>query len=217
MISAWINDLMKLTDENWTRYAFLSEPLVNRISPEKRIHYSRETALNSIELANEIRQKYSNISIAYLVEKLEINLIEQVAQDGGGFSMFASFEEPNVITVYKDISQATDKLIDDSGLRETVGNVKTIDLLFYHELYHFLEFTRDDVYSTQQKVLVWRIGPFKNISRIRCLGEIGAMNFSRELLKLPYSPNLFNVLMLYAQNPVSAERLYLKMLDVKEG
>ena len=43
------------------------------------------------------------------------------------------------------------------------------------------------------------------------------MNFSRELLKLPYSPNLFNVLMLYAQNPVSAERLYLKMLDVKEG
>jgi len=217
MIAAWIKDLIQLTDEDWTRYAFLSEPLVNRISPDMRHQYSRDTTLNSIELAQEIRQKYSNISIKYLVEKLNINFVEKLAQEGGGFSMFASFEEPNTITVYKDVSDATDKLIDDNDLREIIGNLRTVDLLFSHELYHFLEFTRTDVYSTQQKILVWQIGPLKNLSRIKCLGEIGAMSFSRELLNLPYSPNIFNVLMLYVQNPVSAERLYLKIIEVKKG
>jgi len=128
--------------------------------------------------------------------------------------MFACFEEPNTITVFKDNADATDKLIDENGLREVLGNLKTVDVLISHELYHFLEFTREDVYSAQQKMKVWQIGPFKNVSRIKCLGEIGAMSFARELLGLTYSPNIFNVMMLYAQNPVSAERLFKRITEL---
>ena len=87
-------------------------------------------------------------------------------------------------------------------------------MLISHELYHYLEFTRNDVFSAQQHIKVWQIGPFKNVSRINCLGEIGAMSFARELLGLTYSPNIFNVMMLYAQNPVSAEQLFTKILEV---
>lgn len=214
MISAWVSELLQLTDEDWARFVFLSEPLVNRISLEKRNQYSKETTLNAVQLAQEIRQRLGNISTEQLLKHLNINLVKKFAQEGGGFSMFACFEEPNTITVFRDNADATDKLIDENGLREVVGNVSTVDVLIAHELYHFLEFTRSDVYSTQQQIKVWQIGHFKNISRIKCLGEVGAMSFARELLGLTYSPNMFNVMMLYAQNPVSAERLFMRILEV---
>lgn len=214
MIEVWVSELLKLTDEDWARYAFLSEPLVNRISLEMRTRFSQETTRNAKQLAQELRQSFGNIPSGQILNRLNINLIEKPAQEGGGFSMFACFEEPNTITVFRDNADTTDKLIDENGLRDVVGNTKTVDVLISHELYHFLEFSRDDVYSTQQKMKVWQVGPFKNISRIKCLGEIGAMSFSRELLGLPYSPNIFNVMMLYAQNPVSAERLFTRIIEV---
>lgn len=215
MIAAWVSELLQLTDEDWARYAFLSEPLVNRISLEKRNQYSQETTLDAIRLAQDIRRQFGNVSTEQLLRHLNINHVVKSAQDGGGFSMFACFEEPNTITVFRDNADATDKLIDENGLRESLGNIRTVDVLIAHELYHFLEFTRGDVYSVQQKMKVWQVGPFKNISRIKCLGEIGAMSFARELLGLTYSPNIFNVMMLYAQNPVSAERLFTRILEVR--
>jgi len=214
MIEVWVSELLKLTDKDWARYAFLSEPLVNRISLEMRTRFSQETTRNAKQLAQELRHSFGNIPSGQILNRLKINLIEKPAQEGGGFSMFACFEEPNTITVFRDNADTTDKLIDESGLRDVVGNTNTVDVLISHELYHFLEFSREDVYSTQQKMKVWQVGPFKNISRIKCLGEIGAMSFARELLGLPYSPNIFNVMMLYAQNPVSAERLFTRIIEV---
>jgi hypothetical protein len=215
MIEVWIRELLQLTDEEWSRYAFLSEPLANRISQEQRTEFSQKTTRSAVNLAQEIRRQFGNISPEMMVRKLSLNLIEKNVQEGGGFSMFACFEDPNTITIFRDNADATDKLIDEKGLREVVGDIKTVDLLIAHELYHFLEFTRIDVYSASKRIKVWQIGPFKNISRIKCLGEIGAMAFTRELLKLPYCPNVFNVLMLYTQNPVSAERLFVKTLKLK--
>lgn len=214
MIAAWVSELLQLTDLDWVRYAFLSEPLVNRISNEKRNQYSQETTRDAIRLAQDIRRQFGDVSTEQLLKRLNINYLVKSAQGGGGFSMFACFEEPNTITVFKDNADATDKLIDENGLREVLGNIKTVDVLISHELYHFLEFTREDVYSAQQKMKVWQIGPFKNVSRIKCLGEIGAMSFARELLGLTYSPNIFNVMMLYAQNPVSAERLFKRITEL---
>lgn len=214
MIAAWVSELLQLTDLDWVRYAFLSEPLVNRISNEKRNQYSQETTRDAIRLAQEIRRQFGDVSTEQLLKRLNINYLVKSAQEGGGFSMFACFEEPNTITVFKDNADATDKLIDENELREVLGNIKTVDVLISHELYHFLEFTREDVYSAQQKIKVWQIGPFKNVSRIKCLGEIGAMSFARELLGLTYSPNIFNVMMLYAQNPVSAERLFKRITEL---
>lgn len=215
MIAAWVSELLQLTDQDWARYAFLSEPLVNRISLDKRNQYSQETTLDAIRLAQEIRQQFRDVSTEQLLRHLNINYLVKAAQDGGGFSMFACFEEPSTITVFRDNADATDKLVDENGLREVVGNIRTVDVLISHEMYHFLEFARSDVYSVQQKMKVWQVGPFKNISRIKCLGEIGAMSFARELLGLTYSPNIFNVMMLYAQNPVSAERLFTRILEVR--
>ncbi len=215
MITSWVSELLLLTDEDWARYAFLSEPLVNRISIDKRIQYSQEAAKSAGKLALEIKQRFGDIPITQLLKNLNLNLVEKTVQEGGGFSMFAFFEEPKTIAVFSDNANATDKLIDENGLRGMVGDIKTADLLIAHELYHFFELIRNDVFSAQQRIKVWQIGPFKNVSRIRCLGEIGAMSFARELLGLTYSPNIFNVLMLYAQNPVSAERLYMNILEAR--
>lgn len=214
MISAWVSELLQLTDEDWWRYAFLSEPLANRISLEMRCQYSQDSTRCAVKLARDIKQLHGDTSIELLTKLLNVSLVEKPAQEGGGFSMFACFEEPNTITIFRDNADATDKLIDENRLWEVIGNVKTSDLLISHELYHYLEFTRDDVFSAQQHIKVWQIGPFKNVSRIKCLGEIGAMSFARELLGLTYSPNIFNVMMLYAQNPVSAEQLFTKILEV---
>lgn len=214
MIEKWIGELSKLSDEDWSRYSFISEPLVNRISIEKRQEYHQKTKENARALACELQQEFGFISPKMLARKLNLRLVEKNAEDGGGFSLFASFEEPDTITVFTDNAEKTDQLIDEKELRNIVGNVKTIDLLIAHELYHYLELSRNDIYSAIERIKVWQIGPLKNISRIKCLGEIGAMAFAREYLQIPCSPYLFNVIMLYVQNPVSAERLYLSIIDL---
>ncbi|HOE70556.1 MAG TPA: hypothetical protein PLE10_06805 [Brevefilum sp.] len=213
MIIEWIGELVTLTDEDWARYSFRSEPLVNRIPPEKRKEYARKAAESASSLAEQLKTDFGDVSPRKLVKKLNLNLVEKTSQSSPGYSMFASFEEPDTINVFTDLAHAADQLINEKGLREFTGEVNTTDLLIAHELYHYFELTQPDLFSVAERIKVWQIGPFKNVSRITCLGEIGAMAFTRELVQLQCSPFIFNVILLYVQNPVTAERHYLNMMN----
>jgi hypothetical protein len=119
--------------------------------------------------------------------------------------------------IYEDNARATDQCIQEEGLEDFVGMAHTADILLAHELFHFYEFSRPSLYTTQKNLRLWKIGPFHNDSAVPCLGEIGAMAFARELLGLKYLPYVFDVLMLYPSRSRQARRVYEHIITLRGG
>jgi hypothetical protein len=82
-------------------------------------------------------------------------------------------------------------------------------------LYHYLEHSLPGIYTAQKHIVLWKIGPLKNQSRILCLEEIGAMTFAKTLVGLNCSAYLFDVLMLFPRNPQRAKELYTNYMGNK--
>lgn len=208
MIQEWAADLLTLSDLDWCRYAFNRDPLVGRISPAQQEEFSRNAMECGLRLAQDLFSEYGDLSPEALARQLGLNLSFRSGENSAGTTLFATFEEPDSITINAGNAEATDQLILEEGLEPVTGAIKTAQLLIAHELYHYLELSRPNIYTAQKLITLWKIGPLVNLSRIPCLEEIGAMAFARELVGLKCSAYLFDVLMLYPQNPQRARETY---------
>ena len=215
MIRDWVIDLLTLADEDWARYAFSLDPLIGKVSPPQRAEHHQKTVANAVELARGLREEHGPGSPADYAAQLGVNLVFRSEDPGDGLRMFASYEEPDTITVFVENAGAADRLIAEKGLSALLGDVPAVDVLVAHELYHFLEWKIPGVYSAQKHLSLWKIGPLENRSRILCLEEIGAMAFAQALTGLRCPAYIFEVILLYAQNPRKAEALYRHFMNLK--
>lgn len=88
----------------------------------------------------------------------------------------------------------------------TEEGVATIHLA--HELFHHLEASRIGLTNEKfPKVLTFRLGFWKTFASIRRLREIAAHKFTKELLKLPFLPNLIDYLILVGQGKLTEAEL----------
>jgi len=209
----FVDQLLLLNDQDWGKYAFGREPLVGKLSREQLLMYYRKASDCGIELARNIRSKYAGKSIneCAMLEGAKVQIADM--EQEGLQTVFATFIEPDIITLYKDNADRTDTLIKEEGLAERLGSVDTLDLLTAHELFHFLELKIPDIYTRQKHLTLFKLWKLENKSRIMCLGEIGAMAFAREFTGLKCSPYLYDVLMLYVCNPQKAKQQYDNMME----
>jgi len=208
MIGHWIQQLAVFSVSDWDKYAFAREPLAGKVSVGCRVEMGENSRQCGQTFARQLRQTYGNASVKQMAasEGAEVTYLSKTGADS--YILFAKYTEPKDILIYRSCAKATDDLIDQEGLRHLIGPVQTEDVLLAHELFHYLEFSCPDAYTLQKHLLLWKLGPLHNKSSIRCLGEIGAMAFACQLLELPYSPYLFDVLLLYPFSPQRAKDVY---------
>jgi len=121
--------------------------------------------------------------------------------------IFAQFEEPDRITVFLDSVHKGSALAAEANC-DLLEKKCLTDTILAHELFHVLEDRHADVmYTRTERVELWR-KPFSNKSRLVCLSEIAAMAFARQLLSLPCSPYVLDVLLVYAYDHAAAWNLY---------
>ena len=131
---------------------------------------------------------------------------------GGGRVLFASFRAPNIVTYYEDIINRTEDLLSKYDIKKYLGDFNLANILIAHELFHYFEENEaDKLYTQTLKIKVNPI-PGLGMSRINCLGEIGAMAFAKELNHLKYSPYIFDLVIMYSFNQQIASNLYDKVL-----
>lgn len=213
MMKEFVENLFLLKEQEWGRYAFGREPLVGKLTPEQLQSYYLNASECGIQLARSIRSKYAGKSAKECAEIEGAKVqVEDIKQDGLQ-TIFATFVEPDVITIFKDNADKTDELIKAEGLAERLGNVDTADLLLAHELFHFLELRLPDIYTRQKHMTLFKIWKFENKSRLMCLEEVGAMAFAKEFTGLKCSPYLYDVMMLYVCNPQKAKKQYDNMME----
>ena len=216
MIKEFIKELNTLTEQDWCRYAFSSEPLSGKLTEDMRLAYFRGAVDFGASLALTVKEQMGQLTIAEYAVREGINVTGEEAVLDGIYTMFASFTYPDSITIYLNNARATDRMIEEEGLSSVTGRVRTEDLLLAHELFHFYENRMPDAYINQKHILLFKIGRFENRSRLICLAEIAAMAFAKTLTELSCSPYLYDVLMLYSRNPQRGKQQYEQIMKITE-
>ena len=217
MIRTWIETLVTLPNSVWDAYAFAREPLAGKITSAMRLEFAEKSRLCGLNYANTVDFTPGEDDLAELIRSKGVKVEFQNSKSGGAYSFFAKFTVPDEISIYSASAMATDALIESEELCDLLGDVKTADVLLAHEFFHFFEFSDPDSYTLQKHLLLWKLGPLKNESTVGALEEIGAMAFAQKLLNLPYSPYIFDVLMLYPANQQRAKAVYDAIIAISES
>jgi len=214
-IAEMLRELLALPEPVWDAYAFRAEPLIGKIGARQKEEFAAGARECGQKLARELLDRWQGSTPEECALALGAKVSSHPQPDGGSYMMFASFTEPDHIRIYQATVDKALAVARETGLPELAG-ADMRQVLVAHELYHYFECERPDLYTVRRLLRLWRLGPFENYSRVSSLGEIGAMAFTRELLSLPYSPYIYDVLFLYTENKRLARQLYETIMRLAE-
>jgi len=129
--------------------------------------------------------------------------------------LFAEFREPGNIKIYMDAVKKADKFTERPEVREVLTEQLDIkSLLLAHELFHFVEEKyKKEIFTKQEKIRLWSLGPLHNDSTIIALSEVAAMAFAQAITGIPYSPYVMDVFLVYGYSPEEASGLYEEIME----
>ncbi|MGO5159220.1 MULTISPECIES: hypothetical protein [unclassified Bilifractor] len=212
-IREMISVLVQLTDEQWGEYAFYHEPLERKFDAEARKHYIAEANTCGRKEAGVLKAELEQYGILALIKKHGFNMEFPDMPNGGGHVIFAQFTEPDKITVFRDCTKKAAALIQNEHLEGLLKGKDLEKILLAHEFFHAMEYQKRESIYTMTETIELLKRPFSNRSRIVALSEMAAMAFAKELLDLPYSPYVLDVLLIYGYNKKAASALYEEMLE----
>lgn len=216
MITEMLKNLLALPNSFWDDYAFHNELLTSKISPKRKKELIIETHKCGKGLADNILSTTPDITPSLLINLLNLNVNYINEPFSSEYVMFACFNKPNKVQIFNNTIEKAKSIIDTNNLNDLLCNVDIFDVLLSHEIYHYLEYKMPYIYTNQKLLTLWSFGKFKFKSNIICLNEIGAMTFTQELLNLPYSPYIFDLLFLYSQNEQMAKELYDNIINLSK-
>lgn len=217
-IQEMLENLIKINDEDWGQYGFRREPLKGKFNNEERLNLIIKSNDCGKEYARKLRETYGDIDTYKLAEKLGLEVNYPDMPNGGGHIIFAQFVEPNKVTIFKDSVDKAVALINKENLSHMFSMVNIEELLLAHEIFHFIEEeNKEEIFTRTEKIRLWTLGPIKNDSNLVCLGEIAGMAFAKELLKIPYSPYILDVFLVYLYNHQAAYALYNEIMTINNS
>ncbi|MCD8197146.1 MAG: hypothetical protein LUE24_08330 [Lachnospiraceae bacterium] len=216
MLKEWCDDLLSLGDDVWGAYAYAKEPLRGRLSREDYQEFYRKAAACGREEAQKLMERYGSGDCEKLAAGLGITIERLPMPSGMGLITFACYYEPDRIELYEDNAREVQSLLEAAELNDRLGNTSVEDMLLAHELFHVVQSREKTLYINEKHIRLWKLGPILRDSRLVSLEEVAAMEFARTLLNMDYSPYVYDVLMLLPRDPEQAQRLYQKLMRLKE-
>lgn len=208
MLYEMLNTLTKVPEKVWDVYALRHEPLLGKLTPPLRAQLLELAHNTGVRLAGKAAREHPGMRPGEILKALGVKVVLRPESDEGARTIFACYEEPDTVTVWtRTVERAKEALREADGMRLLEG-AELQDILLAHELYHYYEYTRKDLPTSQKLLTLWKIGSFAYKSKVVSLGEVGAMAFAKELLHLSYSPYLLDVILLYPGNQHLSKQLY---------
>jgi hypothetical protein len=208
--------ITELDDDFWGGvYAFSTDPMGRVISPEDKFILSRKAQDCGKAMAQKTAAEYETAKIRELVKRAGLTIEKTTGAEHGGTIHFAEFAEPDKIRIYESCLEKT-PLGEEQLSRDAKDLLaSTEEVLITHELFHYLEYQQRDTIFT--RTYVHHLRPilfFHPTARLLCISEIAAMAFIKEYLKLPCSPYVFDLLLIYGFNKDKAYRLYNNIINL---
>lgn len=208
-----VEDLCRVPEEAWAKYAFSREPLNGKYTDEQRVALAAQAAECGREWAERLSKEHGTRDPAKLADKMGLTVDYPLMPQNASRVLFAEFIEPDKIFVYMDGVNKGKILLKEPGVREALGaRFDIADLLLGHELFHRVELVQKELWTNTYRLELWRLGPVRNHSRVMVLGEIAAMAFTRALCGIPWSPYVMDAYLVYGYSPEAASALYEEMM-----
>lgn len=207
MIKDKIEHLLTLPDEVFAYYLFSQDPLKDKVSvPEKR-EVIEKSLREGREVSRKLKSTYGQLSVDEYISKLDIQLTYEEAHNGMEYIYFGTYQNPNKMTIYTENIEKGMQLAESEKI-PLVEEVNLIDVVKSHELFHYFQETDKELYINTNKITLWKMFKYKHKSKFIAQAEIASMAFAKELMDLPFSPNVLDVLLLYPHNKMMAEKVY---------
>ena len=196
-LAPMLRSLQDMTPDEWTLYAFAADPIEGRFSREEKLELGRRARACGEEEARALLAGESGAAQPSLIAKrLGVSIRrQQMPDDTDGRVEFARFVEPDAIILFMDTA---DKAAACLGARPDIarlfGGASVEQVLAAHELFHVVEMQKADaIFTRRHRVTLWKLGPLRHTSCVQSLSEIAGMAFAQTLLRLPFSPYLYDV------------------------
>jgi len=211
-----LEELIKLDDVAWGKYAFSRDPLRHKFTAAQIEELTRKANDCGREYAEKVAHDYDTMDPVVIAEKLGLEIEDPDRPSGISRITFAEYIEPNHINIYTDTFTKVQPYIEDEKISTMLGeNFGLRNLLIAHEIFHHLEeLNKKEIFTRTEKVDLWAIKPFKNRSPINCLGEIAGMQFAKTLLHMDYSPFVMDVFLVYGYGKEVSSNLYREIMKI---
>lgn len=209
-----VERLVQLTERDFGMYAWSREPLSGKFDRAQKMHYIAAAGSCGRNEAKQIKDEYQTGEAAIIARQMKLQVQMPAVPAGGGHVIFAQYVEPDEITIFADAVERAERLIKEFSLADLLGGADVKNLLLAHELFHAVEYRKEDtIYTKTEKVQLWR-KPFSNRSRLVCLGEMAGMAFAKALTGVAFCPYLLDVLLMYGYHEAAATALYEEILEI---
>lgn len=210
--------LSQLPDAVFYRYAFLREPLRERIDSVQREELFLRCVKDGEQYARKLIEQFGVCKPTEIARQLGIKIERPFRPSGGGRVLFAEFEEPDTIRVYQSAVSNAQKAIKSYHLEDMFEKVQIEEVLVAHELFHYVEMAeKNTVFSLNYKICLWKLGSYQHMSRLTTISEISAMAFAKYLTKLSFSPYLFDVFLSYTYDTDIGGSLFHEIRQLAEN
>ncbi|RHW39103.1 hypothetical protein D1B31_14195 [Neobacillus notoginsengisoli] len=214
MIAEKVNFLTNITDQEWGQYAFSRDPLNRKVAENEKQELIEKAIECGKQQAVQVRQNYPVHSVKEIAAGMNTKISVKDSYGIENYIMFAVFNSPNSITLFKDNIDHVNKWIQEHQLEHLLNHVDVEALLIAHELFHFIEEHNADIFTKSAKITLWKLGKFQYKSQLSAVSEIAAMQFAKELLGLGFNPFVFDVLMLFPHHEGTANQLFSEITTI---
>lgn len=211
-----VEDLCRIPEEDWAKYAFSREPLNGKFNDEQRRDLTCRAIACGREYAEKLADRYGMRDPEKLARKLGLKVDFPDMPQNTERVLFAEFREPDKVHIYMDGVRKGRALLGEPGVPHALtGQLDITKLLIGHELFHWVEeHYKKEIWTRTYKIELWAPGPLHNRSGVAVLGEIAAMAFTKALNNLPYSPYVMDAFLVYGYSPEAASGLYEEMMQL---
>ena len=210
-----LQDMTSIPIEDMYAYAFSREPLNGKFDDGQRKSWMKQAVCCGREYAEKICCLYGVRSPEELSEAMGLKVEYPTFPENADRVLFAEFREPGNIKIYMDAVKKAHKFTERPEVKEVLTEQLDIKgLLLAHELFHFVEEKyKDEIFTKQEKIRLWSLGPLHNDSTVIALSEIAAMAFAQAITGIPYSPYVMDVFLVYGYSPEEASGLYEEIME----
>lgn len=210
-----LQNLVQVPDWIWSRYAFSRDPLRAKLAEDQIDQLAQKAGECGKEQAQKLIAAAGTHLPCALSDQLGLSVDYPYQPQGDSYVLFAQFQAPDRISIFGHGLERAEGWMSDPQIRETLHDPNIRDILLGHELYHFIEEReKQNIFTMTEKISTFSLGPLKSQSKLRSLGEIAGMAFTKELNRLPYSPFVFDVFLIYGYTREAASELYREIIDL---
>ncbi len=209
-----VEDLCKIGDDDWAKYAFSREPLNGKFNDAQRLELTRQAMACGREYAERLAKECGLRDPEKIAKHLGMKVDYPLMPQSTDRVLFAEFRAPNNIHIYMDGVNKGKVLLAEPGVRHALtGQLEISKLLLGHELFHFVEEKyKKEIWTRTYKIELWKVGPARNTSGVTVLGEIAAMAFTQALNGIRWSPYVMDAFLVYGYSPEASSALYEEMM-----